>query len=117
MQTLMVVVRQIAMKLLAELLDGLKQPTVNHVSPERVKERLHVRVLARRAASGHALSHTVVRQVVPKYRAQKLAAAIAVKDQPDRGRRRRRSAASTTARVCRESRIAPSRHANTRREH
>src|SRR6267142_5213565 len=49
-----------------------------------MKERFHVRVLAGRPATRHALADATGDQARPKQRAQKLAAAIAVKDQPSR---------------------------------
>jgi hypothetical protein len=85
MQALMVVAPHIATELMAEFRDRVKRPAVDDVGLEGVEERFHVRVLARSPAARHALLHTTGYQARPKLRAQKLAAAIAVKDQAGPG--------------------------------
>ena len=82
MQALIVVVPPIPTQLLTELSDGVKRPTVNHVGLERMEEGLHVRVLVGRPAARHALLDARGEQPVAKRRPQKLAAPIAVKDEP-----------------------------------
>ena len=95
MPALMVVVLHMATQLLAQLGDSLKGPAVNQLGCQGVKERLHVRVLVGCAAARHALSDTSRDQALLKRNAQKLAAAIAVKDHAGFDRRRRKAAFQT----------------------
>lgn len=80
----MVVVPQVPTQLLAKLGHGVKPAAMHEIGLERVKERLHMRVLARCAAPSHALAHAEGDQALPKRRSEILTAAIAVKDQPGR---------------------------------
>ena len=82
MQAMMVVILHVATQLLAELGDRVKRPAVDDVSFERVNERFHVRVLARCAAARHAVPDALGNQPGAKRRAEKLAAAVAIEDQP-----------------------------------
>src|SRR5437762_11051077 len=85
MQAVVVVIPHVATELLAKVSHRLKLPAVHEVGFERVKKRLHVRVLAGRAATRHALTDPARDQPLPEWRSQILAAAITVKDEPDRG--------------------------------
>lgn len=81
----MVVVPVIPTQLLTKLGDGLKLAAVDEIGFERVKERLHVGVLPRRSTARHALPNPVRAQAIPQRRAEKLTAAVGVKDEPRGG--------------------------------
>ena len=81
MQPLMIVVRQVASKDAAELSDTRKRPAVCHLGLQRVKERCHVGVLIGRAPTRHALRDAALDQAIAERRAQKLTAAVTVKDE------------------------------------
>ena len=81
MQSSVVVVANVAVQVLPELSDRLESPSMNALGLERVKERLHVGILIRSAATSHALTYAMVDQVPTERRPQELAAPVAVKDQ------------------------------------
>ena len=81
MQPLMIVVRQVVSKDAAELSDIRKRPAVCHLGPQRVKERFHVGILIGRAPTRHALRDAALAQAIAERRAQKLTAAVTVKDE------------------------------------
>ena len=81
MQPLMIVVRQVASKDSAELSDVRKRSAVCHLGFQRVKERFHVGVLIGRAPTRHALRDAALDQAIAERRAQKLTAAVTVKDE------------------------------------
>ena len=81
MQTAVIVVPQIPTQLSAEYRNGLEDSAVNDVGLQRVKERLHVGVLAGGATARHALAHGVGHQARAHASALKLTAAIGVEDQ------------------------------------
>ena len=78
---------------------------MNEVGLERMKERFRERCRLG-AAAGHALTNTQDSEAIPKGGAGILTAAVAMKIKPGRVRRRR-IAASKTARVRQVSRVAP----------
>jgi hypothetical protein len=105
-QTLIVVVPEIASELDAEFRLGLEPVvTMHEISLEGMKERFYVSVVTWRAAAGHALTNTQGSEA----RSRKAALAYSPprslwKIRPGRVRRRR-IAASRTARVSEASRV------------
>ena len=89
---------------------------MHEIGLEGMKERFHVSVVAWSAAAGHALTNTQGSEAIPKGGAGILTASVTVKDQA-RGVRRRRMAASKTARVRQVSRVVPRHQAKIRREY
>lgn len=76
----MIVVRHIALELLPECPDGRERLSVNQLGLQGMKERLYVGVLVGRASARHALLDAGGGQARSEWRAEQLAAAIAVND-------------------------------------
>ena len=76
----MVVVQEVAPQFVSELHFGLEPHPVHDLGLQRVKERLHVRVVLWPPARG-ALTHPQGDQAIPKRRRGILTAPIAVEDQ------------------------------------
>jgi hypothetical protein len=92
-QTLVVVVPEIASKLGADFSFGQEAVTMHETGLEGMKERFHVSVVAWSAAAGHALTNTQGSEAIPKGGAGILTASVTVKDQARGG------AATTHGRV------------------
>src|SRR5438094_6186301 len=82
MQPPVIVIAKIASQREPQLPLGPEPRAVHHLGLQRVKERLHVRIVARGPHSGRALPDAQSPEPVPERLGRVLATAIAVEDEP-----------------------------------